>query len=987
MSNVLALLSRSFFEKDALIDKKIAAVGDVVPLTEYHASHARLSTLDDGGSLFLVTVRPPYDRLLLVAELESPTHGDGHWEGGAKRWVAAANRMPVNDVSHLVDQLSFADGKGLRASTLGKLGPALQTPKVLTEADVRLLREAVATASDPVPAVPLSDHEAVEVESLLEQCLKLATTDPADSARAFLAARRAWQLTRWPDLARLTEELALLGESDAARRLRAGGSAATGGDWSALEQTLPDADRGVLLAGLPGVGAKEVLRRLEHIRRWEPDPRVSRALVALIRSTPWTMYEADPTWNLAFQVLAELHDPRLLTLRAKYGPSSWFGERVHGLCHRLNHRPAPPTWPAAEALLSDVERVVAGLSEAEQPGPQLPPAARAPLPTALEASATHEFTAVEVVDVRRCGTPRVLGIEINVNGTRKVVVTDEGGVPAITRQADGWALDPCGERLAILGEELVIYSVADGSRLAGVPYSTTDKHELRSPLVWADDDRLVVCTERGLVRFDLDTGTATMLAEMDKPWRVRIAVDPVAAVVLFWEASGVRTYNLRDGRLLQALDIGFEVGDGSSFRVENGSTAIALGDSRFALGCYVRSGTTGIATVDGISGAHSGEPRSGPVLDPLPWHPDEAVPVYGEHYRYDTSPLDRWMFGDGTAVTTAKAGKMGVLEKDGAKPVRSIAIAAPSVSQVATSPNGQVIAGTDGENALIWGGRPRGARLTFSAIEHIAVSRSGRVAVVAGERLALADSGGKRLATTKYRGLSRIAASAAHDRFAAIDYQNIVVFDEELTLRAVLGLPGRTGAPSEPESESEPRPAEKFTALAWDRTGRAIAAGTDQGRVLVVDEATGEATFDVDIPGPVREISFVPTHDALLVWADPALLLLVDRASGRVETWREPPGLTGLAVHTTCGWVATGHDDGRVELHTLGDPGAAPPDPPSDPPSAEPSPEVSLPVGRHFGPVTALCFAEDRLVVGAGRPGHRGSITTYQWTAPVGGAR
>lgn len=941
MSSMLALVSKSLYEKQAKPSGAMPVVGEVLPFTDYWNTPRLLDPLADGGSLFLVTARPPYDRLLLVAELVSPTHRDGVWR-------AAPNQVGVTDISHLVDRFAFADGKGLRAAK--QLGSALQRPKVLKDDDISLLREAVATSSDPVAAIPLPEHDAALVESLLGECLALA---PAEPAQAFTAARRAWQLTRWPRLARVAERLALLGESDAARKLR---KTKPGGDWTTLAQSLPDIDRGALLTGLPNLTAVEVLGRLEHIAEWEPDPRVGRALIALLRSVPWTMYGADPTWNRAFQILFELHDPRLSPLGDEFDPSSWLGERIDGLVHRLIRHPVPPSWAGADQLLSGVEHLLDGLDEAGQPGSPLPPAVPAALPPAVQATAPHDFTAVGIVDVRRRGT--VFGIEITVGDENVVLVTDDAGMGKVAVPGERWALDPRGERLAILGEELAVFSTADGARLASVPWPEGD-HSPQSDLVWATDDWLVAGTSHGWVRFDLGTGTATAF---DGPaWRRggAIAVDPESSIVLRWGWSdhsypSVHSYDLRDGRLTQAFDIDAAY---SKF-----TTAVPLGSGRFVLGCFIDGSPSDgpvLTTVDGVTGWDDTVPQT----IPLPGDPDDVVAVFREPPSLYKGTIDRWMFGDGSAVRATKAGELGFLDPGGDKPVRRITVAAPALPHLAVSPDGHVIACTDGETAMIWGGKPRGTRLTFSDIRHVGVSRSGRVAVVAGERFVLAGPDGKRIGTTKYRGLTRVAGCAAHDLFAAITWQSVVVFDEGLNLSATFRLPADARAATGPEEDRSA----SFSAIAWNRTGRSLAASTDQGRLLLIDAATAEQLLDVDVSQAVRDVAFLPTRDALLVWTDPDLLLIVDRATGRVEKWRQAPGVTGLAVHQTHGWVATGHQDGLVTLFDAGDP------------------ESSSPVGRHLGPVTALAFAEDRLVVGAGRPGHRGSITTYQWAAPAAG--
>jgi hypothetical protein len=140
MASVLAIISRAIFDKAA---GKLAAVGDVVPLDRYTSKNKGLTPVAGGGALFLVTVRPPDEALWLVTVLESPTF-DG------ENWIAATNTMPIRDISGLKDQVKFVSGTGISAKK-GALGMSLQTPRVLTDEDVGLLRAGASGA----PVTPL----------------------------------------------------------------------------------------------------------------------------------------------------------------------------------------------------------------------------------------------------------------------------------------------------------------------------------------------------------------------------------------------------------------------------------------------------------------------------------------------------------------------------------------------------------------------------------------------------------------------------------------------------------------------------------------------------------------------------------------------------------------------------------------------------------------------------------------------------------------
>lgn len=142
--NVLAVVSKAIFEKEARSGGKVLGEGSVWPTALYASQSPHLAPLASGGALFLVTVRPG-DRLWLVAILEAP-------KSVAKGWAAAANTTPIRDVTTSIPALRFASGKGVTAEP-GKLGMSLQTPRVLTDADVALLRGAPSTPAAAYAAV------------------------------------------------------------------------------------------------------------------------------------------------------------------------------------------------------------------------------------------------------------------------------------------------------------------------------------------------------------------------------------------------------------------------------------------------------------------------------------------------------------------------------------------------------------------------------------------------------------------------------------------------------------------------------------------------------------------------------------------------------------------------------------------------------------------------------------------------------------------
>ena len=85
MGDVFAIVSKVVFEKEARVDGEPVGLGDVWPVARYSGTGKVFeSALADGGRIFMVTVRPPDEKLWLLAILESPK-----LDKKTKAWVAS----------------------------------------------------------------------------------------------------------------------------------------------------------------------------------------------------------------------------------------------------------------------------------------------------------------------------------------------------------------------------------------------------------------------------------------------------------------------------------------------------------------------------------------------------------------------------------------------------------------------------------------------------------------------------------------------------------------------------------------------------------------------------------------------------------------------------------------------------------------------------------------------------------------------------------
>ncbi len=157
--DMLAIVSKAVFAKAGSL-----VLGDVYATSVYRSSNKRLEGLAEGGTLYLVTVRPD-DVLWLVARMENPTQTKDGWE--------AKNSTALCDITSAIGSLKLSTGKGISAKP-GRLGMSLQTPRILCAEDVLLLDKA--TRGEECPQAP------PEVESAESDVPRSAPPRPAQNA-------------------------------------------------------------------------------------------------------------------------------------------------------------------------------------------------------------------------------------------------------------------------------------------------------------------------------------------------------------------------------------------------------------------------------------------------------------------------------------------------------------------------------------------------------------------------------------------------------------------------------------------------------------------------------------------------------------------------------------------------------------------------------------------------------------------------------------
>ncbi len=171
MPDIMAIVSKAVFEKDAKQGGKLVAPGEVWKVDRYNSTNKTLSVLDAGGRIFLVTVRPPDEQLWLVAVIDNPKFDGASWVS------ATPNAIPVTNISSLRKTIVFESGKGM-SQDKGALGMSLQTPRALAPSDVTQLFAAAGSTPIAAPAPKVESVPETGPRSLLAEI----AANPKDEA-------------------------------------------------------------------------------------------------------------------------------------------------------------------------------------------------------------------------------------------------------------------------------------------------------------------------------------------------------------------------------------------------------------------------------------------------------------------------------------------------------------------------------------------------------------------------------------------------------------------------------------------------------------------------------------------------------------------------------------------------------------------------------------------------------------------------------------
>lgn len=333
MPNVLAIISKAQFEAA----HPRATEGDELGFARYASTHAALSPLTGGGSLFLVTVRPPDERLWLIGELVEPTH-DG------KAWKSSPSTVRVRDITALIPRLRFSNGKGLSPKK-GALGMSLQTPRQLTDDDTDLLRGSAASTPAtkrraPVASTPAPPRPSEPIAPAPAEALTL--TDVLGE----------WRRTRAPELEELIDTLSR-------HFVRAWPELDPEADdydaqWNERAKVLSPENLPTLIPGLWSDPKGAIPLRVRQLLELGADPRLGEGLLKMVDEPPFTASSNFSTWTVLFKALPSMVDrraaKRLEARTRKKGGDSQFWPKLNGWIRAvLEELPEPAALDRAQA--------------------------------------------------------------------------------------------------------------------------------------------------------------------------------------------------------------------------------------------------------------------------------------------------------------------------------------------------------------------------------------------------------------------------------------------------------------------------------------------------------------------------------------------------------------------------------------------------------------------------------------------------------------
>lgn len=315
MGDILAIISKAQFEAA----HKNAKVGEKLNFTTYVSTHAALEPVRGGGSIFLVTVRPPDERLWLLAELVNPKH-DG------KQWKSAASSLAVKDVTDALPKLKFVNGKGI-APKKGALGMSLQTPRQLTAEDSALLRGGKSARTAPAPEPEVEAPPAKKAEPAA------APQKPAKATSLTLqSVLERWRATRAPEL----EELIITLGKHHARAFTPLDPEADDYDdqWNARVNDATAEALDTLLPGLWSDPRGSIPMRVRYLIDLGADPRLGEGFLKMIDEPPLTASSNFSAWTTLFKALPSMIDTRstkrLQARTKKKGGDSQFWPKLNG---------------------------------------------------------------------------------------------------------------------------------------------------------------------------------------------------------------------------------------------------------------------------------------------------------------------------------------------------------------------------------------------------------------------------------------------------------------------------------------------------------------------------------------------------------------------------------------------------------------------------------------------------------------------------------